>query len=231
MNKIIQDKLSEDPYMRRLVDNVELNVIIPNTDVFQPLVNSIISQQISLKAAESIYLRLIMMFREDFEKPKTGQWNQHLGESGKLYPHEIVEAGEDKIRSVGLTKMKAHYIMNVARYAMNPGLEYDKLNNMGDTELLNYLTEIKGVGEWTAHMIIMFSMGRDDVFPIEDLTIRQAMIKLYGLVDPEPPKNPSNHSRELRKEMARISDNWKPYRSHACFYLWQFYETMDNRVI
>lgn len=222
--------LKNDPILRKIVEHNKLEKIRANPDIFQSLINSIISQQISLKAAESIYYKLIKIFRPNFEIPTVGHWNQQLGDEGKLHPEEILEKGED-ILNAGLTRRKTEYILNVAEFELEHGLSREKLDGMTDQEVVDYLTQIKGIGIWTAHMILMFSLEREDIFPLEDLSIRNGIIKLYDLSDPNPPKNKSNHSKILRNEIVGIADNWKPYRSYACFYIWQHFETMGDRTI
>jgi len=224
--KEINKHLSGDSVLNEVILAVELNAITPNTNIFQSLVNSIISQQISLKAAESIYERLIKMFNPDFQLLAGDQWNQEQDSRGMIKPEDVVKAGEDKIRGAGLSRNKAAYIINVAQFALEQGLDYSQLQTMDDTTVLNYLTQIKGVGDWTAHMIMMFSLDRKDVFPLEDLSIRNSIISLYGLRDPNPPKNKSNHSKQLRQSILSIAEKWKPYRSYGCFYLWQYFESI-----
>ncbi|WP_455221392.1 DNA-3-methyladenine glycosylase family protein, partial [Kaarinaea lacus] len=111
-------------------------------------------------------------------------------------------------------RQKSSYIKNVATFAVqNDGLDYRRLNRLSDEELINHLTEIKGVGRWTVEMLLMFAMDRKDVFSCGDLGIQQAMKRLYQIDD---------NGRELKNRMYAIAENWRPYRTIVCKYLWQW---------
>jgi DNA-3-methyladenine glycosylase II len=222
MRREIIEHLEKDEILKRVIHRVELQVTEPNHNIFQSLVNTIISQQISVKAAEAIYYRLVKIFNPDFQSPTTERWNQYLGTSDKITADQIIEAGEEVIKQAGLTRNKAKYIMNVAQFAKEYGLSYDKISEMSDIESMEYMTQIKGVGVWTAKMIQMFCMGKEDIFPVEDLGVRNGVVELYNLKDPNPSKNKSNHSKQLRMQVSKIGEKWRPFRSYACYYIWQF---------
>jgi len=165
-----------------------------NTDVYLSLLESIISQQLSSKVAQIIWKRFNDLFYNDYPQPV------------KVAQKEIQE-----LRSVGLSNSKANYIQNVAHFALQNDLSFNGLNVKTDDEIINYLTQIKGVGKWTAQMILMFPLDRLDVFPIDDLGIQTKMKEIYQVTE---------EKKDLKIKLLEIAENWKPYRSLACKYLW-----------
>lgn len=158
---------------------------------------SITSQQLSTKVAEVIY-------------------NRFLGLFGAIEPtpQQVLELKHEQLRAIGLSNSKVTYVQNVARFAIEHGLDIKILNKMDNEELITYLTEIKGVGRWTAEMIMMFALGREDVFAVDDLGIQMAIKNLYELK--------INETKKLKKKMLVISASWSPYRTYACMYLWRW---------
>ena len=172
---------------------------LPHEDIYLSLLSSIISQQLSTKVARVIKNRFLSLFPENYPVPA------------------LVLAQPDEIlRSVGLSFQKLGYIRNVAAFAEAGNLDYPLIARLPDEELINHLTQIKGVGRWTAEMILMFTLTRPDVFPVDDLGIQNAIKKHYGL---------TQTGKELKSEMIRIADAWRPYRTLASRYLWQ---SLDN---
>jgi DNA-3-methyladenine glycosylase II len=172
-----------------------------NTCIF--LCYSIISQQLSTKAAAKIKERFLGLF-------------------GKTKPSasKILSIPFDKLKAIGLSSSKTTYIINVCRFFTENKLTDNKLKKMSDEEIIACLTEIKGVGNWTAEMVLMFAMQREDVFSADDLGIQQQMIKLYGIK--------SSDKKELKIQMLKIAESWKPYRTYACRYLWGWKDTSLN---
>jgi DNA-3-methyladenine glycosylase II len=164
-------------------------------DVYKDLLRAIISQQLSLKAAATIYGRFLNLF-----------------ENQNPLPESISNLSIEALRSVGLSKQKAEYVQNVASYFRQEQIK--PWQELSDEEVLQELTSIKGVGKWTAEMILIFSLDRKDIFPIDDLGIRQMMIKLYEVETSSP--------KETAQKLTAIAEKWRPYRSIACFFLWQF---------
>ncbi|WP_428662853.1 DNA-3-methyladenine glycosylase family protein [Runella sp.] len=167
-----------------------------NNDVYLALLESIVSQQISTKAADSIFARFRALFDDS-------------------YPHPELLIGKtiEELRGAGLSFQKINYLQNVAVFAIEKGIDYHQLSNMTDDEIVAYLIPIKGVGRWTVEMLLMFVMERPDVFPIDDLVIRQKMVRAYNLTET---------GRVLYKELHVIAENWRPYRTMACRYLWRW---------
>lgn len=165
-------------------------------NVFEDLVASIIYQQLSVKAADTIFGRFCQLFPSG--KPEAG-----------LLPELPLEA----LRGVGLSQQKAGYVKNVAVFFTENRLLQTDWTTISDEEILQTLTRIKGVGRWTAEMLLMFSLNRPDVFPADDLGIQQGIKRLYGLQEA---------GKALRPAMEKIAEPWRPYRSYACYYLWRW---------
>jgi DNA-3-methyladenine glycosylase II len=156
------------------------------------LLRAIVGQQLSTKAAESIFQRLVAMF--DGRGPT---------------PRELIEADPDELRAAGLSRAKVAYLRDLAERVEDGELELDRLRELPDEEVSAQLTAVKGIGQWTADMFLMFNLGRPDVLPVGDLGIRNAMQRLYDL-----PAKPS------AAELTRIAEPWRPHRSLASLYLW-----------
>jgi DNA-3-methyladenine glycosylase II len=159
------------------------------------LIASIMSQQLSVKVATVIYKRFLALY--DGEEPSAQQ---------------ILDTPPETLRSIGLSNAKVSYVHNVARFTVAEKLTDKKLQKMENDEVIAYLTQIKGVGRWTVEMLLMFYLGREDVFAIDDLGIQQAMIKLYKL--------DKTDKKAFREKLLKISAKWSPYRTYACRYLW-----------
>ena len=126
----------------------------------------------------------------------------------------------EKMRRVGLSYQKAGYLKNIAQFSIEETLEYSRLKKKSDEDLIEYLTEIKGVGRWTVEMILMFSLGRPDIMPVDDLGIQTAMKGVYK-IDLE--------GRQLKEKMLELSEKWRPHRTVACVYLWRWKEAQKEK--
>jgi DNA-3-methyladenine glycosylase II len=186
--------LSKDKKMARILAGQEVQRLIRRRDVYLYLCFSIVSQQLSTKVATVIRNRFLDLYPE---KPS---------------PEQILATPFETLRSIGLSGAKANYVQNVARFALEFGMDHKLLAKMSNEEIIEYLTRIKGVGRWTVEMLLMFTLGREDVFAADDLGIQQAMIKLYKL--------DKTDKKKLRDNMLRISEEWSPYRTFACLHLW-----------
>ena len=154
------------------------------------------SQQLSTKVAQVIYRRFLELYGGD-----------------EPTPQQIVKTPFDKLRGIGLSNAKVSYVQNVAQYAIEQGMDDKKLFKMSNEEVLDFLIPIKGVGKWTVEMLLMFALGREDVFPIDDLGIQTAMSKIYKLDMAD--------KKVMKEKMLRISAKWSPYRTYACMLLWR----------
>ena len=150
------------------------------------------SQQFSTRVAEVIYGRFLELY-----------------ECKEPTPEQVLNTPPETLRAIGLSNAKVSYVHNVARFAIEHGMDEKKLKKMSNEEVIEYLTQIKGVGQWTVEMILMFTLGREDVFAADDLGIQTAMAKLYKL-DKE-------NRKQFREEMLKISSTWSPYRTYGCF--------------
>ncbi len=170
----------------------------PDT-VYVALLESIVSQQISVKAADAIFGRLCGLFPHRVPTP-----------DGLLALHY------DDLRGVGLSGQKVKYVQSVADFARTNRLDRPFFEALTDEEIIQYLLPIKGVGRWTAEMLLMFVLDRPDVFPIDDLVIRQRIIRAY------PQQTDGLTGRVLYKKIQEIASAWQPYRTTACRYLWRW---------
>jgi DNA-3-methyladenine glycosylase II len=189
--------LSKDRRFKKLIDQHEPFSLKRQKDVPLYLIASIMSQQLSTKVADTIHKRFLNLY----------------GGRSPL-PEEILSTPLETLRSIGLSNAKTNYVHNVARFALEEGMDHGKLNKMDNEEVIGYLTRIKGVGRWTAEMLLMFSLGREDVFAVDDLGIQNAMIRLYKL--------DRTDKRSFREDLLRISGKWSPYRTYACLHLWHW---------
>lgn len=174
--------------------------IRPHKDYYQELVDSIISQQLSVHAARAIEQR----FREIF---------------GGKFPSasEILAIDVERLRSIGFSRAKAAYVLDLAQHIVDGRVKFDHLDNLSNEEIIHELTAVKGIGEWTVHMFLMFCMGRLDVLATGDLGIRNGVRKLYGFTDAPTPQQIADVARQ---------GGWHPYESVACWYVWQ---SLDNK--
>jgi DNA-3-methyladenine glycosylase II len=196
--------LAKDRRLKRLIDeHTEPLTIKRQKDLFFYLCASIMSQQLSTKVVQTIRQRYLDLF------------------GGRApTPQQILETPPATLRAIGLSNSKVNYILNVARFAVEESLDHRKLVKMDNEAVIAYLTRIKGVGRWTAEMLLMFGLGREDVFAIDDWGIQNAMIAVYKLNRED--------KKAFREKMLRISAKWSPYRTYACMYLWRY---KDNRPI
>lgn len=199
MDEALTHLKKNDPILAKLIESYPVPNITPHTNYYHELVDSIISQQLSVKAARTILLRFKLLFGERFPSPE-----------------EILEKNIDQLRAVGLSRQKATYIQDLARHILDGIVRFDNLDKLSNDEIINELTTVKGIGVWTVHMFLIFCMGRLDVLPTGDLGIRNGIKILYGL-DHVP------FSQEI--ENLEQQNNWHPYESVASWYIWQ---SLDN---
>lgn len=129
-------------------------------------------------------------------------------------PAQILAVPVAKIKAIGISQNKANYIHNVAQFVVDHKITDKKLDKMHDDDIIELLTQIKGVGRWTVEMLLMFALGREDVFAVDDLGIQKGVKKLYNLEELS--------GKDLKAKMHQVSERWSPYRSYACLYLWAF---------
>lgn len=199
MDKALAHLAKNDPVLAKLIANFPAPKFEKHTNYYHELVDSIISQQLSVKAARTIEGRFKDLFGGEFPSPK-----------------QILEKDIEELRAVGLSRPKAGYIQDIARKIIDGTVIFDTLDSLSNDEIIEELTKVKGIGVWTVHMFLMFCMGRLDVLPTGDLGIRNGIKVLYNLDHlPEP--------REI--ELLAEKNNWRPYESVASWYIWQ---SLDN---
>jgi len=187
--------LSKDKKFKKIIELQEPFILEPRKKIYLQLCKSIISQQLSTKVARVIYQRFLDLFQK---KEPTAQ--------------QILQMPVEKMRSIGFSNAKASYVHNVCKFFVEHNLTDSKIAKMSNEEIIDLLTQIKGVGKWTVEMILMFTLGREDVFAVDDLGIQQSITKLYKL--------DSSDKKLMKEKMLKISSKWSPYRTYACRYLW-----------
>jgi DNA-3-methyladenine glycosylase II len=189
----------QDPILGSVIAGNGLPTFQPHTDYYGALVNSIIGQQLSVKAASTIKQRFIDLF------------------GGKLpSPEAIINKSHEELRSVGLSNAKANYIRDLAEHVLDGRIKFDRIPDQTNAEIIAELTNVKGIGEWTVHMFLMFSVGRLDVLATGDLGVRNAVRGLYSLENTPTPQQVIDIAEQ---------NHWHPYESVACWYLWR---SLDN---
>jgi DNA-3-methyladenine glycosylase II len=189
--------LSKDPKLKMLIEKYKPFELKKHKNVCLQACMSIISQQLSTKVADVFYSRFLNLF--DGKEPT---------------PEQILKVPPQTLRSIGLSNAKVSYVHNVARFAIEDGMNHKKLALMSDEEVITHLTSIKGVGRWTAEMLLMFTLGREDICPVDDLGAAQALVKLYNLK--------TKDKKKLKEKMLKIASAWSPYRTYAYLYLWRW---------
>jgi DNA-3-methyladenine glycosylase II len=199
VEKAILERLSSaDPKLGRLIAEHGSFAINPTGNLFQAIAESIMAQQLAWAAASTIIKRFKELYPgKDFPSPQ-----------------DVVKTPFDKLRSVGLSRAKATYIQDLASKILDGSVDPLRLADMSDQEVINHLTAVKGIGRWTAEMVLLFDLGRLDVLPVDDLGVRKGFQRIYGLKGlPKP------------EQMIKIAEKWRPYRSVGTWYMWKAMDT------
>jgi DNA-3-methyladenine glycosylase II len=188
--------LSKDEKLKNLISQHGAFKLKKQKNLYLYLCYSIMSQQLSTKVARVIRQRFIDLY------------------GGEPSAQQIIDTPFEKLRAIGLSNAKVSYVQNVARFEIEKGMSHSILSKMSNEEVIEYLTQIKGVGRWTTEMLLMFALCREDVFAIDDLGLQQAVIRLYDL----------KHRKKkiMLDKISKISAQWSPYRTYACMYLWRW---------
>lgn len=190
--------MSVDPVLRPVIERHGLPTFEPHHDYYQELVESIIGQQLSVKAAATIRGRFIDLF---------GHFPT---------PEEILSRDFEELKSVGLSRPKTGYILDLAGHVHDGSVSFENLDGMSNQQIIDELTQVKGIGEWTVHMFLMFCMGRLDVLATGDLGVRNALSKLYNF---------DHVVKDVEIKILSEKNRWHPYESLVCWYAWQ---SLDN---
>lgn len=194
----ILQQLQQDSRLGVVIARLSLPELPPPQNVFNSLLRSILGQQLSVRAAETIHQRFLNFFAGNTPTP-----------------HQLLVHQPETLRQLGLSRQKSQYLLNVADFFQSQQLLQQDWSLLSDSEIIDLLTQIKGVGKWTVEMVLIFTLHRPDVLPVDDLGIQQAFAKIYGLQLQQP-------KRTLYQEMQDIAAAWAPYRTYASRYLWQY---------
>ncbi len=195
MKKALSHLKNSDEVLASIITRVGPCRISYREPTFEALARSIVFQQLSTKAARTIYERL----------------EQAAG--GKITPEAVRNLSLDEMRRAGLSKQKVGYIRDLAEHAISGALDFERLRKMSDEEIIETLTDIKGIGVWTAHMFLIFALRRTNVLPVGDLGVRMAIQRAY-----------KKRKLPLAKDIQKIARSWHPYCSIAAWYLWRSLE-------
>lgn len=198
--KLAAEQLTRnDPILAPIIIKAGLPTIKPHDNYYATLIGSIISQQLSVKAADTIEKRFLALFESDLPTPD-----------------EILTKSIEELRTAGLSNAKARYIQDLAQHIIDGKLKFDHFKDLSNEEIIAELTAVKGIGVWTAHMFLMFCMGRLDILATGDLGIRNGIRALYKLADIPTPAEVDEIASQ---------NNWHPYETAACWYIWH---SLDN---
>ena len=202
MDKALEHLAAHDPVMRQLIETYPRPTFEKHGNYYQELVDSIIGQQLSVSAARAIEGRFKDLFGGKFPSPE-----------------QILTVDIETLRGVGFSRPKARYVQDLAQKIIAGEVTFDDLDEQPNDAIIAELTQVKGIGEWTVHMFLMFCMARLDVLPVGDLGIRNGVTILYDL-----------ESKAAPDDVVRIAEtkNWRPYESVASWYVWQ---SLENKPV
>lgn len=193
---------ANDRILASVIEAAPLPSFTPHTDYYKALVSSIIGQQLSVKAAATIRQRFVDLFDGEFPAPE-----------------QILTRSVEELRSVGFSRSKAGYVQDLARHILDGSVRFDTIDTLSNQAIITELTAVKGIGEWTVHMFLIFCMGRLDVLPTGDLGIRTGIKNLYNLDHLPTPD-------EVREIAA--ANKWSPFESAASWYIWHSLDNMPK---
>lgn len=199
MDSALKHLAAQDPIIGQLIAHYPAPTFHKHGNYYQELVDSIISQQLSVKAARAIETRFKGLYGGNFPTPE-----------------QILDTDIEVLRGVGISRPKARYIQDLAMKILDGTVKFDHFDHQSNEEIIAELTAVKGIGEWTAHMFLMFCMGRLDVLPVGDLGIRNGVMALYDFSTTASPQDIVNIAN---------THQWHPYESVASWYVWQ---SLDN---
>ena len=193
-NDAVAHLKSVDPVLGDVIDRVGPYLIPRRPERFRALVRAIIFQQLAGRAAQTIHDRFV----------------KAVGGNRFPTPALVLAATDETLRAAGLSRGKMAYIRDLAAHVRDRSLNFHRFSGMDDDAIIADLTRVRGIGRWTAEMFLMFNLHRPDVFPVDDLGVRNAVARLYAMTQPPPPK-----------DLREFGERWRPYRSVAAWYLWQ----------
>ena len=188
--------LKKDKRLAKVIGE-QIHELTLHKNISLRLMAGIMSQQLSTKVAAVIFRRFLELY--EGKEPK---------------PQQVLDTPHENLRGIGLSNAKVTYVHNVARFCIEHKVTDRKLLAMSNEDIIAFLVPIKGVGQWTVEMLLMFTLGREDVFPTDDLGIQQAIVGLYNLEGID--------KKALKEKMLQIAAKWQPYRTYACLHLWRW---------
>jgi len=195
MDDNAKSHLSRDPVMKNLIESFCIKEYWgQQPNYFLNLIEIITGQQLSTKAAKIIFARFLALY------------------PNAPTPEDILDTSSDILRSIGFSGSKVSYVKNIAQAIIDDNIKLSDFDNLPDEEITSQLLQVKGIGPWSTEMFLIFTLHRPDVFSLGDLGLRTAIKNLYHI------------SRDDKKAIAALSENWRPYRSHACRLLWMSLE-------
>jgi DNA-3-methyladenine glycosylase II len=187
----------KDPKLGRVLEKHGIIEFNPQGEIFEALVESILSQQLASPAANSIIRKVRAIYP-----------------GGKLEADTMSKTPSRKLRSAGVSPQKLTYLKDLSTKVAKGKIDLEALREMEDEEILRILDEVRGIGPWTVHMLLIFTLGRRDVLPVDDLGVRKGVQRLYSME--EMPK---------KAEIEKLAENWRPYSTVASLYLWRHKDT------
>ena len=197
LSKEILNHLSQDPIIEMLINKCTLRDRSAQPSVYEALLRSISFQQLSGASATAIHNRFLGLFPNQYPEPS-----------------KLVTLSLETLREVGLSRQKAAYLQNTANFFLENELMETSWEDRSDESIIELLTQIKGVGQWTVEMILMFTLERPDILPLDDLVVKASIIELYQLEEWK--------GKALRQKLLEVAEPWKPYRTTASLYMWQW---------
>lgn len=205
LNKKALAYLKKDKKLKDVIEKYDFPNWEKESDLFKDLIESIINQQLSGKVAATIFGRFKKLFTHSVTSGQDTKFPS---------PKQILKIPDEKIRECGISYPKIKYIKGLCQAVVDKTLDINNLSNLKDEKVIIELTKIKGIGRWTAEMILIFSLKRADIFSVGDLGLRTAVSRLYKV------------DREDKIKIEKISKKWSPHRSLASWYLWR---SLENR--
>lgn len=189
-------QLRKDPVMQETMSSTKIKVPEAKNPIYLQLIYTILGQNLNPSVAEILETRFHELFRKKIPTPK-----------------DILDVPFMELREIGLSTSKTNYILNICDFFIEQKVTDNQLQKMEDEALIEFLTSIKGVGRWNVEMVMIFAMQRENIFPVTDAGLQQTMAKYYRIRNKEDKK-------ALMEKMTNIAEQWQPYRTHACLYLW-----------
>ncbi|MEP6681935.1 MAG: DNA-3-methyladenine glycosylase 2 family protein [Parafilimonas sp.] len=191
------EHLKKDKKLALFINEPVHERINPHKNIPLQLITGIMNQQLNTKVAKIIYNRFIALYNN--KPPK---------------PQQILDTPNETLRAIGLSNAKVSYVKNIAAFCIEHKITDKKLLAMSNEDVIALLTQIKGVGKWTVEMLLMFGLGREDIFSIDDFGVRSAMIAIYKL-------GKLDKKKQIEK-LIKIADKWSPYKTYGCLYCWRW---------